>query len=360
MKKEKSKLPLLYKEDSRRPANSYSREYVCRSGIVETTFSIYGDANHWTAFQDSYTLTVMGPSQFWKKVGSTQCTYKDKKLYGNIEPFVNKLLGVFHIDWMATNRWTLKVIRGRKDLWVRVLSGKITNPEALCKAFSRKYFKGAFSYSSLRKCAEEQAFSVPLWDLYYYCTNPEAGLRLILQDYIHVNRTLMYDVQSYCKILNSKWDPKWSQKRMHQEHQKQIELLNTIQLESKDSAPIASSFSKDGLSLILNERDCYAEGCSMHNCVHSCYWARILNGTYLIARGEVNGEYVDLGMSVEKDDIKFNQVHTRYNGTVLSDTQNICMKWIEDNKKILLATVAEIKKCGAHKVTEPEYLVAPF
>ena len=354
----KQKMNVLYSRDTRKPLSDYTREEAVMQHPCGYTIKIYGDKNHWMAFQDNYILTVVGPKMFWKKQSTTQATFKDGKLYGSLEPFRGELLQALHLDWILQEKWTLKLLGSKKDLWKDVFAGRITNPEKLCKTISKRYFKGAYSYKTLKDVALI-GLSASLWDIYYHTVNPEEGLKVFLSNRSNSWRPLE-DVLRYCKILNTKMDPRWSEKRLHQEHQRQIEQVNALKMESISPEYIADDFRSGGLSLILNERECFLEGCSMHNCVHTCYWKKIKRGDYLIAKGMVNGEYVDLGITVNVDDLRMDQVHTIYNGNVISDTRTACYEWIENNKEALMDIVYKIRQSRSPIEQKNDFEVIPF
>lgn len=339
----KEKRNVLLHRDSRRPISTYTREEVVNMNPSGHTVSILGDPSHWVAFRNSYTLTVLGPRMFWKKTSTSQCTFKDGKIYGDMLPFRELLLDALHLDWIRTNLWTLEILVARKDLWKEVFKGNITNPESLCKKFSKKYFNGAYSYAALRRMAQ-QRYAVNLWDFFYYTVNPNESLLCALED--EDVRFNSQDMLRCCKILNSKINLRWSSKRLHEEHQKQIEQIQKLKIDRMDSAPIAEPFSKDGLSLILSEKDAFLEGMTQHNCIHSCYWRKIKEGNYLVARGVVNGSYIDLGIYVDNG-VQFDQVHTIYNGSPSSEVQNRCREWISKNTQDLLMVSSWIKTHNA-------------
>lgn len=357
----KAKMNTLYREDTRKPASEYTRRQAAKATQLGAVMSVVGDKSHWCAHIDHYVLTVRQSKQFWKKTNTVSCTYKDGKLYGSIEPFADILCKIFRLDWVSTNKWTLTLLKGRRDLWIACLKGKVTSPEKLCKYISKKYFGGAYSYPTLRRTAEEYFNAASLWDLVDYTTNPELALVTLLEAIrVGKNYYLLTDVLQNCRILNTKMNPKWSEKRLQEEHQKQIEEINLMEVESLSSSPIMEKFSCEGLSLIDNERDCYLEGCAMHNCVHSCYWNQIKKGQYLIAKGSINEEYLDLGMRVGNYGITLDQVHTSYNRSVSEHTRDYCEQWISNHEEELLR-VAETIKRERQKYIDPEVIEAiPF
>lgn len=356
MKEKEEKLPLLYATDSRRSTDHYSREEIVTRSPMGETFAIYGDKKHWAAFRDVYKLICLGPKTFWKRTNTTNATFKNNKLYGDFKSFIPNIIEIFNYNWIRDNKWTMNILQERKDLWKMVFSGKISNPESLCKVFSRKYFKGAYSYAALKKCAKDVP-GAPLWDLYYYTTNPEEALRKYCGSSTF-SYSLFSDCLQYAKILNTQINPLWSEKRLREVHQKQIELRERSKLDAIPNIEIFSKYEANGLSLINNERECYLEGCNMHNCVHSCYWRQITHGNYLIARGVVDDKYVDVGIRVSYNTppeiVTLDQVHTIYNGMATKSILDFCSDWIKRHTLELLSRAQQAKdfyhKVNAHRV----------
>lgn len=348
--KEKEKLPILFHSDTREPLENYNRYIAVRSSVCNTVITVRGDKEYFVAFLTHYKLSVNRDKIFWKKIQEYNLTYKvsDKThrhmFYGNIEPFVFALTRAFKLDWIP--RDLLAVLGKRKDLWIEVISGRITNQEKLLKYFSKKYFRGVYSYRTLLAAYTNTSYP-PLWDLYYYCANPEIGLKT------YSKKTVYHDILFYCKVLNEKYNPLWSDRRLKEYHQYQIEKVHSLEAEEYSNVPIIPHYENKGINLILDERSCFIEGQSMHNCVHS-YWNRIKNGKYILARGFVNDEYINMGIT---SDLCIDQIHTKYNGVATEDTLAYCRSWLEDNKEELSKIVEAIK---AKRFEIEEEIVLPF
>jgi hypothetical protein len=354
---EKKKMNVLYRRDERFPITEITRMNAVRNPPCVIVIAVYGeDERHFCMFREKWTIKVLGDRIFWKKLESQSLTFKGGRFYGHLDSlFMRILCEVFHIDWIS--QWCFSLIGSNKTLFKAILQGKITNPEDLCKKYSKLYFKGAYSYKNLKECALK-VMSFSLWTLYYYCTNPNEGLRYLLdlrakdefnasfrwfEDYSTIQESDIRDFLYYCEILgDTKWNPKWSKNRLITEHQKQIERVQLLEIQGKSNELIAPSFSKDGLSLITDERTCYEEGLYMHNCVHTCYWHRIQDGIYLIAKGDVKGDHINLGITIDETP-RLDQVHTIRNGEVSDDVREFCINWIEANKEALNDTVKYIK-----------------
>ena len=332
--------PILYLQDNRRPAKEYTRADVFDHHPCADRMYVGGDRNNWTAWYRTYQLTVVGNNIFWKETGVDSCTFKDGKLYGNFERFHGVLREVFKLDWIK-EPWVIRALGNRKDLWKRVLLGKITNPEMLAKYISKRYFKGVYSYRSLKEYYNNQRGS--LWNLYYYTTNPEESLRRLnsgaeFDEWYQ----LFNDALRYAEILNEKINPMWSVKRLAAEHQCQIERRNIQRLGSIPDVNIANALHLEGLSMIRNAKECYIEGCSMHNCIYTNYWPQVIRGGYLLFKGCINDENIHLGLWYSGGCFTFDQVHTIYNGYADEKTINFCHEWLVRHQERLLKVRKEI------------------
>lgn len=372
MKKEMPKLPVVFQSDNRAPKENYSRKNILERFVGGETVYVAGSLDHWYVAIRGWQLSVMGSRIFYKKIADSSCTYKGGVFYGTFNPqIIEALIKAFKLDWITKSIWARNALMTRKDLWKMVFSGKITNPELLAKTISKRYFQGKYTYTSLKVYYKNQGIS--LWDLFYYTTNPDLALRIycgIIDS--DISRSELCDVVRGAKILDEKINPNWSAKRMIAEHQRQIEKLNLIDIENTSPEPIAEAFSAEGLSLVLDERSCYLEGCSMHNCVHSYYWKHIEKGDYILARGTVNEEYVDFGISVcaskSYDDsplpsyirLEIDQIHTIYNGRVNSETHDYCEKWLDNHKATLIRIVRGIRRNVDNGTPVEEEDILPF
>lgn len=346
MKTNSTKRPILFNEDNRFSLIGYSRIKAIEQPGVAYRTTIVGDLNNWTAIHAEYRIAVRKNSIYWKETINVSCTLKEGKLYGNLSPSIKEaLVKLYKLDWITTNSWVYNILAERKSLWTRVLTGKITNPRDLCVYFSKRYLQGKFSYKNLRKYANSH-MSTSLWDLLDYTTNPDMALEIMMSDEGEL-ACLIRDTLYTSKTLGVALNPLWSYKRMNEEHINQSRKISLMKASEISDEPIAPPFESDGLSLILNERECFIEGEYMHNCIHSCYWNHIKQGNYLLAKGSINGEYVNLGIDISRNGIfvvlNLDQVHTKRNGTVSYDTKEQCWKWIEENQPILAGISVKIK-----------------
>ena len=344
MKTNSTKRPVIFSEDNRFSLIGYSRIKAIEQPGVAYRTTVVGDLNNWTAVHAEYRVAVRKNSIYWKETINVSCTLKAGKLYGTLSPSIKEaLVKLYKLDWIITNSWVYNILAERKSLWIQVFTGKITNPKDLCTHFSRRYLQGKFSYKNLKAYAQSQ-MGVSLWDLLDYTTNPDVALERFLNP--HEQGWLFRDLLYSSKTLGIQFNPLWSFNRMNAEHIVQARQISLLKADSISDKQIASPFEKDGLSLILNERECFVEGECMHNCVHSCYWSRVKQGKYILAKGTINGEYVHLGINVVGTNsliaLRIDQVHTIRNGEVSSETKRQCDRWLFYNELELVDRVKSI------------------
>lgn len=345
MKTNSTKRPILFNEDNRFSLIGYSRIKAIERPCAAYRTTIVGDLTNWTAVHAEYRVAVRKNSIYWKETINVSCTLKAGKLYGTLSPSIKEaLVKLYKLDWIITNSWVYNILAERKSLWTRVLIGKITNPRDLCVYFSRRYLQGKFSYRNLRKYAESR-IGTSLWDLLDYTTNPDMALEIMMSDEGELS-CLIRDTLYTSKALGVAFNPLWSYKRMNEEHIKQSREISLMKASEISDEPIAPPFESDGLSLILNERECFIEGECMHNCVHSCYWSRVKQGKYILAKGTINGEYIHLGINVVGTNpliaLRIDQIHTVRNGEVSSETKRQCDRWLFYNELELVDRVKSI------------------
>lgn len=341
--------PALFYQDSRPDIKGLSRKKLVTQRHGGTIVGLYGYSMQDFSFVNrEYTLYVLGDRIFWKSINKISFTFKDGKFYGNANPLhaYDIIVDVFHLDWIKDNSWVRRMIMTKKDLWRDIFLGKITNPEQLAKVFSKRYFKGVYSYKNLKgHFSRVWGDTISLWSVYYYTTNPNLALEVLnARDDEHEFSNLFRDVLYYASILNQKINPQWSDRRFAEEHQKQIEATMLEDAVEYPDTMIAKPFKAEGLHLILNERECFIEGMYMHNCVHTCYWNQVARGAYLLATGTILGVHVDVGITYGHYDCLYvQQVHGIRNSSVSTSIEAFCHCWVDDHHAELLAVLRDIK-----------------
>ena len=158
----------------------------------------------------------------------------------------------------------------------------------------------------------------------------------------------MFDILRYCAYDNTKLNPNWSDRRLSEFHQAQIE--KDLDFESKDlsNVPIARPFTRDGFTAILSDRAAFMESSTQHNCAYRCYWPSVKSGNYLLFSGMADNKRVTLGINVENGLVLrrfiFDQVRTMYNGNVSPEEEQRIKDWIETYASDLNDLVDDIRQ----------------
>lgn len=329
----KQKRNVLYYHSTRPDISGLSRKEIFR-GVRALSEAVYGNNREdFTVVVTSEVLRCLGPKIFWQVTDKYMLTCQKGRLFGSLNTItIDIVVRVFNLNWIDS--FCRRLLRTDKRLWLMVIQGKITNPEQLAKRYSKMYFKGVFSYKALKTFYTSMSRlygEISLYDIYYYtsnqnlfierCDNREAPLDLIM------------DTMRYCRIENTKFNPLWSTKRIKEEHSKQIERDMISEMSKYSNECIVPPFVREGLELIISEREAFLESAKMHNCIHHCYWPQIAKGNYAVVRGNINGEYIDMGIAIDRRTsivgVTFDQLHTIYNGIASIETRQKCLQWLD-------------------------------
>ena len=245
---------------------------------------------------------------------------------------------------------------GQKNLLKKVLEGKVTNRHNLVKT----YMKSAFSltppqYDTVERYMDSHTFSVPVADIRDFTTDVNAAMLLILEG-DHETRGLFSDLIGDAIALDKKINPKWSLKRMKQEHQANIKVILEKQLdaESDDSIyiePLDIAFQGYRFKTINSPRQALMESRTMHNCVFYNYWQKAAQRRYILFHMSNDSEDMSLGFHIETRDgqpqIRFDQVHTIHNGNATQQAKAAATAFLEEHRKDILLTVSDLNATGA-------------
>lgn len=331
MKKEKRNV--IYYHSTRPDISGLSRKEIFR-GIRAMSEAVYGNNREdFTVVITSETLRCLGPKIFWQVTDKHMLTCQKGRLFGSLNTItIDIMIRVFNLNWIDS--FCRRLLRADKRLWLMVIQGKITNPEQLAKRYSKLYFKGVFSYKALKtfyKSVSGLCGEISLYDIFYYTANPNLFIEKC--DNKEAPLGLIMDTMRYCRIENTKFNPLWSVKRIEEEHAKQIERDMISEMSKCSDKCIAPPFVREGLELILSEREAFLESAKMHNCIYHCYWSQMAKGNYAVVRGNINGEYIDMGITIDRRTpvvgITFNQLHTIYNGIASIETKQKCLQWLD-------------------------------
>ncbi len=273
---------------------------------------------------------------------------------------INKILGV---EWFTNLKKSenYKNISFNKFYNKTILSlvwgKKITNPEDLIKAYSKKILRlKNISWTRVRKFLNmnDHYFWDEFDNLKYidkWVINPNLFIDKItsiptheMNKHLHDYRDYLYQITALQIRSNV---AKWSLKRMLEEHSKLSNVLMGLEIDKKDNKLIFSDIYNRYLPknircrFINNEKLCFMEGTKMKNCIYTNYWDVISNLRYIAVSidDKVYGR-ATLGISYRQgsdNNLVFyvDQIRGFMNRECDKELANIMHDWVSNNQELL-------------------------
>ena len=196
-----------------------------------------------------------------------------------------------------------------------------------------------------------------LTDLYYFTKNIDQSIdKIISADTI--DESLYSDLLDSAIKLNQTVDFTWSQKRIAEEHKKQIETLLAKELSAKEEKPIYdTTLMTFPFKLLNTEKDIFIEGSTMHHCLYNCYYNKIKDHDY-IAFHLTSPEECTLGIYLNNGYPTLNQIYKKYDRPVSKETREYANNFINTHASDLLKLFNQKidKKHFVQSITFPQIL----
>lgn len=267
----------------------FKQDILYKDGCMYYGFSTYTVSRSRNGFflkpqsRHGFTLNEKGKVTFW--FGSNV-----KKLPGIMT--VLKHLG--H-DWFE-EKYAIFLTKG---LFEKLLTNKITNPlgffEAWLKA-QRIKASPRLVYKAIHEHNSTQLYSMMLKYSTVIEHMDQFLIRYAGKDYDTVCSGDFIDLLDQAIILERKIDPKWSKRRIEEEHQKATREIMDLKLDSLDDRPIPELqeikklVESPYITLLDTERDVYMEGKIMNHCIYTNYWSRIQSLSMLCFNVDFHGQ----------------------------------------------------------------------
>lgn len=326
---------------------------------IEAHVTVVVDDEHIYIGQFSTNIVFVGRKHFAKSCTEFNCTYKIKqrKWYGNNPMNMNvgllrSVLEALHIDWalnMIINDPVTSSFVRRKVLLADILRGKITSEEGFYKTILKRVYRVKLPVKSIKQYILHSGdVRASLYDIIDFTTNPGIYIDTMVNSASYELRSLLADSLLYAADEDKKINPKWSQKRLQEEHQQQIYRSEQYEIDSKDSRriydnDIVDALKRWGVYLIDSEKEAFARGLVFHNCVHRCYWDKIRCYNYMAFVTTINDETVMVGLNMSKEGLTVNQIYKPYNASPSLLTKTAITKFINEHQIILLNAVGDRK-----------------
>lgn len=197
-----------------------------------------------------------------------------------------------------------------------ILLGKLTSVDSVIRAYFKSLgIKGYSGKELLRLCC---LGSLTTTLAVFNVDDLIPALRDDSQKCILQRQSDLID-QAY--LLGVKLNPRWSEKRFYEEHQKLTHILMQHKLEKMGNLPVwdlpedLSGYPgiPEHVKLLNTEREVFEEGLYMHHCVYTNYWRVIREKKYLAFSIKLpSGERATLGIDKFKDSWDYNQCYKKY------------------------------------------------
>lgn len=218
-----------------------------------------------------------------------------------------------------------------------VLRKKVYNRETLCKTvLSKIYHLKGFNWKLFYEYLKYGANYCSIFDLKDFTKDLNASLRTLV-NLGDVYNPVYRDLLDCAVKLNEVVDFTWSQKRIKEEHQRQINELNRKEIEAKEQIPVFNFVcTEPNIRLLNTEKEVFLEGTTMHHCLYTNYWNRIKAKNY-IAFHMTAPENCTFSFKKLNNEIVFDQAYCAYDKPVSNETKQIIRDFLERTKKCLFA-----------------------
>lgn len=166
----------------------------------------------------------------------------------------------------------------------------------------------------------------------------------------HKDKRLLNDAIELAFALDLTINPKWSMKRLKQEHQRMIKITAEKQFEVLNDVPIQKETIQDEdkeINMLNDEKSIFIEGKEMMHCLFTNYLSSVQKGRYL-AFAVKGKERATFGVTLNNDrkDIVIDQIRGVHNSSVTQET----IQKVKDFVNRHLNTMREM--LGIHSNTE--------
>lgn len=224
-----------------------------------------------------------------------------------------------------------------------LLTKRIYSEETLYKRIGTSCFQlKDVSWKSVREyCTNSNFYEFSIYDLRDFTKNVEQSIQVIAKHRftsIHLYRDLLTYACEYNQIV----DFTWSEKRINEEHQKQILAKRNGELSKKDETPIYTrTIGNDNIKLLNTEKDIFLESEMMCHCLYRCYYSRIRNKEYIAFHMRYPEDCTFSVRPGMHNNIIFDQIYLKYDRMVQDSTKEIAQKFIDCNKDNILRMFKE-------------------
>lgn len=287
-------------------------------------------------------------SYFLRKTKKTGFTLNEKgKLQiwygGNIKalPELMDIIKYYKQDWFMD--YYLHFLT--KGLLEKILTGKIHNPIGFfeawlkaqhIKASPRLLYKAVeFKYNNISSAIEIKHILIKYSQVVAHVD--QLLETIVADDYDARSRTFI-DMMDQALILERIIDPKWSDKRIADEHQQYTKEIMELEITSMEDQPVKipqvfyDKINDDNFTLLDTKKKIFMEGKLMKHCIYTNYWNSILNKKYLCFHVEYQGIGATLTLRRDKEfgELVIYDCLGRYNARLSNEYLSYVKSWLEE------------------------------
>lgn len=181
---------------------------------------------------------------------------------------------------------------------------------------------------------------ISIYDLKCFTKNVEKSITTYVES---TDRNTLRDLLQCAAELNEVVDFTWSKKRIYEEHQRQIEIINAKEIASKDNKQIYQNvIGTSDIKLLNTEKDVFLEGVNMHHCLYRCYYHKIKAKNY-IAFHMSAPEDCTFSVKLVNGFPVLDQIYLKYDRQVQFQTRYLAEHFVEFYKTELYKMFSEGK-----------------
>lgn len=218
----------------------------------------------------------------------------------------------------------------KPSLLKSIFLGNIYSEETLCKAILRRcYHCKTISWKTFRDYLKHSYLFnyCNIIDLMTFTKNAEESIKILLKK---EDNWLQCDLIKSAIKLDEVVDLTWSQKRLEEEHQRQVRILNLKELQSKSQKPIFDrDFSNLEFKQLNTELDVFQESLDMNHCLYHCYYDKMLKKNYIAFH--INNVTLGVCWDREQQAAIIDQIRGRHNETVVGPIWEKCNKFVANS-----------------------------
>lgn len=230
-----------------------------------------------------------------------------------------------------------------------ILAGKLTNVEIVVKTYLKTLHLKDIDWKVYIKYLSTYD-NVPVCWLKTCATDVNEAMKKLIEEHPYPFKDMVKQALSLGKTIN----PKWSIKRMEDEHAKMTQLLMRKEIDHKEETPVYSECPVfDYPCHILNtEKEVFEEGHEMHHCIYTNYWSRINDKSYL-GLSFMEPERFTLGLKRTNGKFEFDQAYLKYDKNISPQSQDMIIHFLQDDS--VKEKITELEENNPEKIKSDIY-----